>query len=342
MRATQGGEEGVMGMKPRQTKVLGIGAALQDILAPVSDVFLQNYVQGRKGGMELVNAATAHELFKALRETPASVPGGSVTNTIKGLAKLDMPTRMLGKIGCDTLGASYVQALRQINVDTSVFKFSDTEPTGSCLCLVTPDAERTMRTCLGASATLTPGEVTLADFAGCTHACIEGYMIYNQPVLRHCLELARQADCVVAFDLSSPEVAGGFKLDLAELLANHVDILFANETEAAEFTGCKDEREALRSLSQYCETVAIKLGARGSLIFHKGEVTEIAPRLVKAVDTTGAGDLWAAGFLYGHLLGWPIEQSGRLASVTAAAVVQQVGATIPDDVWTEIRLEFLI
>lgn len=323
-------------------RVAGVGAALTDILAFAEDDFLSRHVPGLKGGMELVDADLQARLVAALPPGKTVLaPGGSVTNTIKGLAALGLPTRMIGKVGNDALGQAYVAGLAGAGVDTARFKIAADSPSGSCLCLVTPDAERTMRTCLGASATLAPHEITVDDFAGCSHVYVEGYLAFNMPVLRQVFQVARQAGCRVALDLASPEVASIFREALEEALADDVEIVFANEAEAQAFTGESDPEKALAALSRRCPVAAVKLGARGSLIMMSGRRTEVPPRLVdQAVDTTGAGDLWAAGFLFGHLNGWPLEKAGTLASATSAAVVRQVGANVPGHEWDRIKTEF--
>ena len=224
-------------------------------------------------------------------------------------------------------------------VETQAFKTHPTEASGTCLCLVTPDSQRTMRTYLGAAATLDPAEIGAADFAGCTHAHIEGYLLFNESLMRHVLKTAKAAGCTVSLDLASPEVVGAARAILPDLIREHVNMVFANEDEAAAFAGTRDEGEALRCLARLCRLAVVKVGVRGSLIRRGEETVTVPARRVKAVDTTGAGDLWAAGFLYGVLTGRSLADAGRFGSVVAAAVVQQTGAVIPEGKWCKVRAE---
>jgi len=232
--------------------------------------------------------------------------------------------------------------VREARVETDAFKIHEREGTGSCLSFVTPDSQRTMRTFLGASATLKPDEITRADFDECTHAHIEGYLLFNEELMIAVLQKAREAGCTVSLDLASPEVVRAKHIMLPGLLREYVDMVFANEDEAAAFAGTADEKEAHDKLSAFCPLAAVKVGARGSLIKTEDDVVLIPAKHVHAVDTTGAGDLWAAGFLYGLLSGRDAAESGRIASHTGAAVVEEVGAAVPDAVWIRLKQDLAL
>jgi len=319
-------------------RVIAVGSALLDMLAFVSDRFVQS-VPGAKGGMELVDYPTMAELLGRMRQRPTLAPGGSAANTATALAQLGLPSRLLTKVGDDNNGAFYRQAVESARVETSSFKVHPTEPTGSCLSLVTPDTQRTLRTLLGAAGTLSPADITAEDFAGCTHAHIEGYLLFSVELMLHLLKTAKAANCTISIDLASPEVVKAHLAVLPGILRDYADIVFANREEACAFAQTTDEGEALSRLGGFCPVAAVKLGAQGSLLRRGNDVVRVTAKRAQAIDTTGAGDYWAAGFLYGSLNGKSLPDAGRLGSILAAAVVEQVGAGIPDAKWPGVRRE---
>ena len=318
-------------------KLIGVGSALVDTLAFVPDSFIAN-ISGEKGGMLLLESAQEKSnLKKALPDELSQAPGGSAANTACGIAQLGNPAAMLCKVGTDEAGKFYRQGMADIGVSTTSFKVSDSVETGECISMITPDSQRTMRTDLGASATMELAEITVADFANCDLVHIEGYMLFNRDLMLHILKTAKDAGCEIGLDLAAPEVVQASLDILPNLLAEYVDIVYANEDEAAAFANSADEEQALQELAKLCKVAVVKIGKRGAMISHDGKVTKIDAQLVDAVDTTGAGDLWAAGFLYGYLNDWSMQRSGDLAAKVAAEVVQQVGATIPNNIWNELR-----
>ena len=324
-------------------KVLGAGSTLLDILARVDDAFLSEHVAGEKGGMNLVNSETQHGLIDKLDQAGMSKAiGGSAFNTVSALTTLGFKTAFIGKLGKDEDGRYYTDSYRNLGGDVSSFKYTATAATGTCLCLVTPDSERTMRTDLGATATINADDISDADFEGITHVHLEGYLLFFIEVVKKILMLAKKHGCTVSFDFASFEVVRLFRSELLELLEKYVDIIFANEDEAKEF--CKYEKfspEAVaENLFHYCSVVVVKLGKEGSFIRENGVNHRIPPVLVNAVDTTGAGDLWQGGFLYGYLNGYGVEAAGRMGSVLGAEIVQVLGAQIPPERWPAIREEF--
>jgi sugar/nucleoside kinase (ribokinase family) len=242
----------------------------------------------------------------------------------------------LGKVGQDDDGAFYMDSLKKLGGDVSAFSFSSGAHTGRCLSLITPDSERTMRTDLGAAAELSGEDVTADKFNGITHVHVEGYMLFNEELFRGVVALAKEKNCTVSVDLASFEVVKAKKDVLPELLEKYVDIVFANEDEAAEFSNGGTPEKWLDCLSRFCRTAAVKLGGKGSIIKNSGEVVSVKAETVKAVDTTGAGDLWQTGFLYGFLNGKDLETCGRYGSILGAEVVKVIGADIPEERWREI------
>jgi sugar/nucleoside kinase (ribokinase family) len=317
--------------------LIGVGSPIIDTLIPIEEAFLEK-VGGAKGGMELIDAARALEILALVSDPVTDAPGGSAGNTTIGVARLGLKTTFLGKLGNDPMGGVYRTAFGEAGGDGSRFK-TGRVPNARCLSLVTPDSQRTMRTDLGAAMGLAPDEITADDFKGCRHAHIEGYLLFNRALLMKVLESAKAAGCTISLDLASFEVVRAAADILPSILKDYVTIVFANEDEAGAFTGMGSDYEGMaRHLAGLCRIAVVKMGKEGSLIASGGNVLRVKPVWVeKAVDTTGAGDLWAAGFLYGWLKGHELDACGRYGSVLGAEVVQVMGASIPPARWSEIH-----
>ncbi|ADE54130.1 adenosine kinase [Coraliomargarita akajimensis] len=318
-------------------KIIGVGSPIVDAIAQVNDSFLE-MIDGDKGGMVLVDATTIEQLIRQLPSDPIQAPGGSAGNTAFALAHLGTQSALLGKTGNCEMGAFYRNAFQTIGGDSSRFKIGDTA-NGQCLSLVTPDSERTLRTNLGAAMTLAPEEISSADFAGCHHAHIEGYLLFNEALMMRVLDAAKEAGCSISLDLASFEVVNATKAVLPNLLRDYVDIVFANEEEADAFTGLGDDYAAMaKALSEYCDIAAVKIGAKGSYLAQGATVLKAEPVLAdNVIDTTAAGDFWAAGFLYGWSRRLELLDCARIGSILGAAVVQEQGSLLPDQVWDQIR-----
>ena len=325
-------------MSNKTVKVLSAGAAILDILMNVDDTFI-SHIDGDKGGMELVDSATIDSMIKEAGAETTKAPGGSAANTINGLAKLGMKTSLLGKVGRDEDGEFYKQSYENNGGDSSNFRYADVH-TGRCLSLVTPDSERTMRTDLGAAMTMSPEDWGIDAFKGCTHVHMEGYMLFNKPLTDHVVALAKEANCTISLDLASFEVVNAMKEVLPALLTDYVDIVFANEDEAKAFTGFDDPVKALNNLAEFCTTSVVKVGKEGAFMQDRGQTVKVWANAVDAIDTTGAGDLWQAGFLYGFLQGKNLATCGEYGSILGAEVVQVMGASIPDERWDVIINDF--
>ncbi|MEI7997013.1 MAG: adenosine kinase, partial [Methylococcaceae bacterium] len=285
-------------MHQREIKLLGFGSPLVDILINVGNDFLQKNVEGKKGGMELVDISIIDRILTKTTARKVMVPGGSCANTISTLARLGVKTGFLGKVGTDKLGSFYTKNYTDMGGDVSSFKKSRDTRTGCCLSLVTPDSERTMRTYLGAAYAITPEDVTDEDFKGYTHLHVEGYTLQYMPgVALKVLKLAKKNSLVVSIDLASFEIVKQFREQLPEILKNYVDIVFCNEDEAMQYVGTKNPEDVFEVLNGVCKVVAVKLGKKGSVIKSGDIKVRVPANLVEAVDTTGAGDVWQAGFL---------------------------------------------
>jgi len=320
--------------------MIAVGSPVVDMVAQVPEDFL-NRTRGAKGGMELVDAETLLQLQKELPAPPVRTPGGSAGNTAFALARLGVSSRFMGIVGADAPGAFYRSAFETHGGCGKTIRTHPELPTAVCLSLVTPDGERTMRTHLGAAAALAPSEIAPEDFRGCTHAHVEGYLLFNPDLMCRVLQAAKQAGCGISVDLASFEVVEAARDILPDLLDRYVDIVFANEEEAAAFAGSNDPGRCLEALHVHCPTAAVKLGAEGVFLLNGGEACAVPALPVnEAVDTTGAGDLWAAGFLYGLLNGRDLPHCGHLGATLGAAVVTRQGAALPESEWQRLRSAF--
>jgi sugar/nucleoside kinase (ribokinase family) len=319
-------------------ELIGVGSPIMDLLAPVPEAFLR-HVHGDKGGMVLVDHEEMHRILSLLEIVPAYSTGGSAANATYNAARLGLRTSFLGKLGDDPLADSYRQSFAAIGVDGSRFKRGPL-PNARCLALVTPDAERTMRTCLGAAMTLSPAEITAADFAGCRHAHIEGYLVFNQALADAVLAAARAAGCTVSLDLSSFEVVNASRDWLFGQFHRGIDVVFANEDEIrALYQDQTSGYDVLaRRLADQGVLAAVKMGGDGAWIALGSDLHRIEPVIVSdVIDTNGAGDAWASGFLYGYLRGWSLAASGALASLLGAETVRHLGPIIPASEWTKLH-----
>lgn len=315
--------------------VVGVGSALVDILLQESEEFLAG-TGAEKGGMTLVDYTKIETILSRSNQTPSQVPGGSACNTIIGLAKLGQNTRFLGKRGNDELGETLENTLRKHTVDP-VLETSDT-PTGRVLSIITPDAQRSMYTFLGAASETKPEEITVEKFINAALVHIEGYLLFNEQLIFTALKAAKQAGALISLDLASFTVVEASKNILTEIVKEYVDILLANEDEARVFTGCTNESDAMEVLARDAEISVLKVGKRGSHVSYKGKIHSFGILgSGEALDTTGAGDLWASGFLYGLVHGMPVEQCGKLAAACGYEVCQVIGAHIPEEGWKRIK-----
>jgi sugar/nucleoside kinase (ribokinase family) len=292
------------------------------------------------GGMVMTDHKQIEDLVKhsSTRTPPRIVPGGSACNTAVGVGRLGGAARFVGKRGEDTLGDTLAKRIAEAGVEP-VLLLSPTA-TGRVLSIITPDAQRSMLTYLGASAEIKPEEIVPAHFDDCAVAHVEGYLLFNPDLFKTVIKTAKSAGALVSLDLASFNVVKASLPLLNEAVdSGEVDILIANEEEAAAFTGQNDEKKAAEALRKRAPIAVMKLGKRGSIIMHGDDTINTQPHGDghPAVDTTGAGDLWASGFLYGLVNGYPLEHCGTLASMCGYEVCQVVGAHIPPEGWDRIK-----
>ncbi len=321
-------------MAPKNKRIVGLGSALVDILIHENDDFLAQ-LNAPKGGMILVDKAKIDQVIANTKANPSIVPGGSACNTVVGVARLGGLSRFVGKCSRDDFGNLFETELLHHHVDPYLFR--STSPTGRVLSIITPDAQRTMLTYLGASSEMAPEEIKEDCFENAEIVHIEGYLLFNPELLLTALQKAKKAGAKISLDLASYTVVETSKSLLKTIVADYVDIVIANEDESLAYTGVSDESEALSLLAEHVDIAVLKLGKRGSLISERGRIVSIDPHATgPVVDTTGAGDLWASGFLYGLTRGFPLEKCGALASICGYEVCQVVGAAIPDEGWRRI------
>jgi len=317
------------------TRITGIGSALVDILINESDQFLTSLGK-EKGGMTLVEDKDIELILARTNQTPVIVPGGAACNTIVGVGNLGGDARFIGRRGNDEYGEVFEKQIVKCNVEP-VISISDS-PTGKVLSVITPDAQRSMFTFLGASTELDPKLIISDMFSDTAISMIEGYLLFNKDLMMAAIKAAKASGSLIALDLASFEVVNASRDILKDIIKDFVDILIANEDEAKAYTGYEDEQKAIKALSQHITYAVLKLGKRGSYVSHNNTITRIfAQSGNDPIDTTGAGDLWAAGFLFGIAHGFSIEKSGQIASACGYEVCQVMGAQLPCDAWSRIK-----
>ncbi len=316
-------------------RITGIGSALVDVLINETDQFLQDLGK-TKGGMTLVEDHDIEQILSKTTQTPMIVPGGAACNTIVGVGNLGGDARFIGRRGEDTYGQTFESQIISCHVEPRLS--ISPSPTGKVLSVITPDAQRSMFTFLGASTELSPISITPELFQDTAISVIEGYLLFNPDLMMASVKAAKAAGSLIALDLASFEVVNASKTILKDIVKEYVDILIANEDEAKAYTGFTDESSAMEILSQDVTYAILKVGKRGSFVSYNGKITRIDPVSGNdPVDTTGAGDLWAAGFLFGIANGFSIEKSGQLGSACGYEVCQIIGAQIPEPAWQRIR-----
>jgi sugar/nucleoside kinase (ribokinase family) len=311
----------------RAFDVVTLGHAIVDVLARTDDALVAGLGLG-KGTMTLVDDEASARIYAAI-EPAAAVSGGSAANTAAGLASLGARTAFIGKVRDDDLGDTFVRDIRASGVAFDVAPATTGPATGRCLVLVTPDAEKTMCTNLGIGDLVAPGDVDPALVASAGIVYIEGYLCgleHTDGTVAATLDAAAAGGTTVALSLSDPLWVQLHGADMAALL-DRVDILFANEQEACLLVGADDVKAAAAVLAERCETVVVTRGAAGSVVSAGGAWVEIgAEPIDRVVDTTGAGDLYAAGYLFGHTRGLPPEDAARLGGLASAEVISHLGA----------------
>ena len=317
--------------------VLGMGNALVDVLVRVEKDSILDELRLPKGSMQLVDEDRLKEIEHRIDGFErVLVSGGSAANTIHGLAELNIKTGFIGSAGNDSWGEFYINDLKSKGIEPIFYR--PDKPTGRAMALLTPDAERTFGTFLGAAIELRPEFLTPELFKGWSVFHIEGYLVQNHDLIETALKLAKAAGCTVSLDLASYNVVEDNLGFLLSMVPQYVDILFANQEEALAFTALEPE-PAVDKLASLCSIAVVKTGKDGAWVRSGAEKYHVSGLEANCIDTTGAGDLFASGFLYGNSLGLSLQRCGELGNLLAASVIEVTGPKIPESHWLKIREE---
>lgn len=315
-------------------KILGIGNALVDVLMEVEDDRLLNTFNLPKGSMQLID----HQKAKFIDNQTANLKktittGGSAANTIHGIARLGTATGFIGKVGKDSKGHLFYKDMKDSG--THPLLIESESMSGFALTFVSKDGERTFATYLGAASELTPDDISEHLFDGYTIFHIEGYLVQNHELIHKAVALAKAKGLTVSLDLASYNIVNENYDFLHELVEKYVDIVFANEEEAKAFTGEEPEK-ALGKIAEVCDIAIVKVGPKGSFIKKGEQMHLIQPYQANCRDTTGAGDIYASGFLHGYINNYPLARCGKLGSYLSSEIIQVIGPKFSDKQWNEI------
>ena len=312
----------------RSFDVIAMGNAIVDVIAPVDDEFLLTH-NIAKGMMTLIDEYRANHLYSAFSER-REVAGGSAANTMAGLASLGARGMFVGKVKADRLGETFADSLKDTGVHYATAPANEGPPTACSLIAVAPDGQRSMNTYLGASRDLSPADIKKADIAAADILYIEGYL-WDAPsakaASRKAMAIAKESSTKIAFTLSDPFCVGRYREEFLELVERDIDILFANEIEALALYEAETFDDVLQRMEHWRGIGALTRSEKGCVIVRGREVHVIdaAPAL-RVIDTTGAGDQFAAGFLYGLVRGKNLGDCGRLGALAAAEIISHYGA----------------
>ncbi|GAB1415117.1 adenosine kinase [Paludibacter sp.] len=318
-------------------KIIGMGNALTDMLLRINDDNVIFDLELLKGGMHLIDETKFNEIqtqFDMSKSKKAA--GGSASNTVNGITRLGGNAGFIGKVGEDEIGKIFFKDTVDNGVEP-LLSYSKNQ-SGVCTVFVSNDGERTMCTFLGAAAELEVNDIKKELFEGYDIFHIEGYLVQNHDLIYNAVKLAKESGLLVSVDLASYNVVEANLDFLKSLVRDYVDIVFANEDEARAFTG-KNPEEALIQIAENSFIAVVKIGKNGSYVMSDNSRHVIDPYLADCVDTTGAGDLYAAGFLYGLSQNLPLDVCGRIGSYVSSQVVEVVGAKMPDETWEKINSE---
>ena len=320
-------------------KIIGLGNALVDVLATLKNDALLDEMGLPKGSMQLIDDVKLQQINSKFSQMKTHLAtGGATGNTILGLACLGVPTGFIGKVGKDSFGDFFRNNLRKNGIEDNLL-LSEDLPSGIASTFISPDGERTFGTYLGAASTLKAEELVPALFEGYNYLFVEGYLVQDHQMILQAMELARKAGLKICLDMASYNIVES-DLEFFSLLINrYVDIVFANEEEAKAFTGESNPEEALSQIANQCEIAVVKVGANGTYACRGKEKVKVdALPVNRVVDTTGAGDYFASGFLYGLTNGHSLEKSAKVGSILSGNVIQVIGTTMSQERWNEIKL----
>lgn len=317
-------------------RILGIGNALVDILTQIPDDHILDELNLPKGTMQHVDAEHSLAVGEALKQYGSVMAaGGSTANTMSGIAKLGLPAGYIGKVGRDARGDFFEEAMWQTHVKPMMMK-TDT-PTGCAQAIISKDGERTFATYLGAALELSADDITSELLEGWDIFYVEGYLVSNRALLDKILPMAKENNMTTAMDLASFNVVEANRDYLRNLVGNYIDVLFANEEEAKAFSGKEDPEEALHDMASMCDIAIVKVGSKGSYVQRGDEIVKIGPIPAQVIDTTGAGDMWASGFMAGLIQGESLHKCAMMGATLAANIIEVLGAKMDEARWEKIQ-----
>lgn len=318
-----------------QKRILGIGNALVDMLTQIPDDSILERLGLPKGTMQHVDAPTSRKVGEALQMyNGAKAAGGSTANMVSGASKLGVATGYIGKVANDELGRFFEDAMVKTGVKPMML--TTATPTGCAQAIISKDGERTFATYLGAALELSADDLKPKMFEGWDILFVEGYLVQNIALVDRVLELAKDKGMTVAIDMASFNVVEQNREYLNDRIKKYIDIVFANEDESRALTGLGDPMEALHAIADMCDIAVVKVGAKGSYVQQGDKVVKIDPIPAKVIDTTGAGDLWAGGFMASYAKGETLERCAKTGAIVAANIIEVLGAKIDDDRWEKI------
>ncbi len=317
-------------------KILGIGSALVDILTQLPDEQILNELNLPKGSMTYVNADDIVSIGQRLEQQYGNqrASGGSAANTMSGLARLGIEAGFLSKIGHDEVGEFFKKQMVETNVKPQLL--TTTTPSGRVIAMVTPDGERTFATCLGAAAEMRADDITAELFDGWDILYVEGYLVANPTMLDKALTTAKKAGLKIAIDMASYNVVEESRDYFMRLIDTYVDYVFANEKEAFALTGM-EPLKALDFIASRCEIAVVKVGAKGAYIKRGNEMVTVPPMKANVIDTNGAGDMWAAGFMAGLVKGESLSKCGLMGTIVASSVIEVLGTKMDAERWERVH-----
>jgi len=316
-------------------KVLGLGNALTDILIQVSEDDLRE-LGLPKGSMSLISMEQTEQIqFRFASFRKKLVAGGSASNAVTTITQLGGKAAFIGKVGNDEVGDFYRDDLVKNGVKPILLTSQD-KMSGCCIVLITPDGERTFATYLGASADLRAEDISKEAFVGYDIFHIEGYLVQDHKLIEKAIRLAKEAGCTVSLDLASYNVVTENYEFIHDLIHKYVDIVFANEDESFAYTHLNAE-EAVGQIAKQCDIAIVKVGKRGSYIKQGDQLYHIGAITTSCTDSTGAGDLYAGGFLHALSDGFDIRRCGEIGTIAAGRVVEIIGTKLSEETWDEIR-----
>jgi sugar/nucleoside kinase (ribokinase family) len=317
--------------KCNMASIIGLGNALVDIIVFIDDDALLEQLELPKGSMQLVDIEKSTKIRQACEHFDSSfASGGSAANTIYGLSRLGVKTSFIGKIGKDDYGQIFKNDLIKSNI-RPILMTSDTH-SGRAVALISPDKERTFATHLGAAVELDVDDLNAEQFSGHDFFHVEGYILQNHELLEKAVKLAKEKGLTISLDLASYNVVDDNLEFIQYIVKDYVDIVFANEEEARSFSG-KEPSEALDILAANCQIAVVKTGKSGSMVKSGGNKYLINATEASVIDTNGAGDIYAAGFLYGLSEGYSLDKCGKAGAILAGKIIEITGARLDENSW---------